>query len=87
MTKEMTTQVLETAKRLAVNTRECYVVVSLQEPNICAGPFGDLESAQRKALELLMQRTQWNTVSVFQIVGTVTKPMPDLQWTTPPDDQ
>jgi hypothetical protein len=84
MAKEVTTTNLDTASRLAVTTKECFVVVSLQEPNICLGPFGSLEKAQGEGVKWLIARN-WLTASVFQIVGTITKPIPDLRWTQPAD--
>lgn len=83
MTKEVTTEVLKTAGRLAVTNPETYVCVSLQEPNVAYGPYESLQEAQSAAIRLLVQRTQWLTLSVFKVVGTVTRPTPDLQWTEP----
>jgi len=86
MAKEVTTEVLKTAGRLAVKTKECYVLVSLQEPNIALGPYDSLQGAQADAIRYLCQRTHLLALSVFKIVGTVTRPTPDLQWTEPADD-
>jgi hypothetical protein len=84
--KEVTTTKLDTAGRLAVQTKDCYVLVSLQEPNMALGPYGSLREAQSDAIRYLVQRTHVLTLSVFKIVGTVTRPAPDLQWTEPAED-
>lgn len=86
MSKEVTTKVLKTDGRLAVQTKECFVLVSLQEPNIALGPYASVKEAQAMAIRHLVARSHLLALSVFQIVGTVTRPTPDLQWTEPADD-
>jgi hypothetical protein len=87
MSKEVTTEVLNTTGRLAVTDPETYVLVSLQEPNTALGPFKSLKEAQSNAIRYLVQRTHVLTLSVFKIVGTVTRPTPDLEWSVPEADQ
>jgi hypothetical protein len=87
MSKEVTTEVLNTTGRLAVTDPETYVLVSLQEPNIALGPFKSLKEAQSNAIRYLVQRTDVLTLVVFKIVGTVSRPTPDLLWSVPEADQ
>jgi hypothetical protein len=78
MANEVTTSVLPSA----VDTSECYIVVAPHSKEWWRGPFPTKEQAQREAMQWMLER-QWQSVSVFQFVGAVSKPMPELDWHEP----
>ncbi len=67
---------------LAVQSKNCFILVPLHDRFKWDGPYDTKDDAQRAAAQWLIQ-TGWLSVGVFQIVGTVTKPIPDLQWNEP----
>lgn len=73
---------LKSTSPLAVQTKECFIVVPLHDRFKWNGPFDTKAEAQREAAQWIMQ-TGWLSVGVFQIVGTVTKPVPNLEWHEP----
>ena len=72
---------------LVPQTNEVFIVVPMHARGMTGaaqwdGPFETRELAQQAAAMYLM-RTGALTVSVFQLIGTVAKPVPDLQWHEP----
>jgi hypothetical protein len=61
---------------------ECFVVLSVHHDTAKStwqGPFKTKDEAQRAAAQWMIQRN-WLACSVFQLVGTMAKPTPDIVW-------
>lgn len=79
---ELMTKMFGNTSALAVRSEETYVIVPLHDRFKWNGPFDSKEEAQRAAVQWLIQ-TGWMSVGIFKIVGTVTRPIPELEWHEP----
>lgn len=86
MNKSVTVQTLNPHPFVEAGT--CFIVVPNHDwnkssptltGNCWRGPFATMEVAQREAAKWMIQHG-WLSCGVFKLVGTVTKPIPDLAW-------
>lgn len=72
---------------LAPQDNDCFIVVPMHARGLTGtaqwdGPFKTCAEA-RQAAAMYLVRTGALSASVFQLIGTVTKPVPDLEWHEP----